>query len=172
MFGACLNRMGAIVVQAAADPPLADRLAQIAAPFGRDGELLAFDLDAASQPPFRVATSTLAAALADLNVGPEAAALNQALLPILEMLAVRYRKNPLAFYSSLLDEAALDRLLEGEYEIDGMTVSAEASTSSDGAALQRILEGLRKIPPENREIGRQADLTGILDRARWEATAW
>lgn len=156
VFGACLNRMGAIVVQGAADPPLTDRLAWIAAPFGRDGELLTFDLDAAPQPPLRIATSTLAAALADIGVGPEAAALNQSLLPILEMLAVRYKKNPLALYSAFVDEAALDRLVEGQYEIDGMTVRAETSTSSDGVALGRVLESLRKIPPEKREIGRQA----------------
>ncbi|WP_430912201.1 hypothetical protein [Methylobacterium sp. sgz302541] len=168
VFGACLNGMGAIIVQGADTPMLTDRIAEVAKPFGRDIEVESLSLEDAPRPPLRIATSTLAAAIADLRLGPEAVTLNQALLPILEMLATRYRKNPLALYEAFVDEGALKRLVDGKYELDGRTVSAEASASSEGAALGAVLEPLRKIPEEIREIGRKAlmvhatELAGLL----------
>ncbi|WP_066922532.1 hypothetical protein [Methylobacterium sp. CCH5-D2] len=156
VFGACLNGMGAIVVQSATDELLTDRIAAVAKPFGRDNEIETLDLTNAPQPPLRIATSTLRAAIADLHLGPEAIALNKALMPVLEMLATRYKQNPLVLYEAFVDEAALARLVAGTYEIERNTVSADDNASADAAALREVLAPLQELSAENREIGRKA----------------
>ncbi|MDP4025790.1 hypothetical protein Q8W71_24465 [Methylobacterium sp. NEAU 140] len=156
VFGACLNRMGAIVVQGAANELLTDQIAEVAKPFGRDNQIDTLNLEGTPKPPLRIATSTLAAAIADLRLGPEAIALNQALMPVLEMLATRYKQTPLALYGAFIDKDALARLVKGEYEIDQSTVSVGDDASVDAAALGEVLKPLSKISDEDREIGRKA----------------
>lgn len=156
VFGACLNRMGAIVVQSADAAMLTDRLAEVARPFGRDGEIRAIDLKQAPRPPLLITTTTLAAAIDDLRLGPEASAVNRALLPIIEMLATRYRKSALDLYQAFTDEVAFKRLVDGHYEIDRTTVSADTASSADGAAFRAVLKPLKEIPEDRREAGREA----------------
>ncbi len=75
----CMNRMGAIIVEAIPKPVarsksalsdetplkkpgmLTRQISEIAQPFGRDTEICSIDLDAGPQPPLRIAASTLTA---------------------------------------------------------------------------------------------------------------
>ncbi|GAA0241759.1 hypothetical protein LNAOJCKE_4893 [Methylorubrum aminovorans] len=156
VFGACLNRMGAIVVQSTAADMMTAQLAEVARPFGRDGEIRAVDLRQAPRQPLLISTANLADAIADLRLGPEASAVNRALLPIIEMLASRYRKSALDLYQAFTDETAFKRLLSGEYEIDRKNVSADTASSADGAAFRAVLKPLKEIPKDQRETGRKA----------------
>ncbi|WP_244528701.1 hypothetical protein [Methylobacterium gossipiicola] len=156
VFGACLNRMGAIIVQSADADMMTDQLAEVARPFGRDGEIRAIDFQQAPRPPLLITTATLADAIADLRLGPEASAVNRALLPIIDMLASRYRKSSLDLYQALTDETAFKRLLSGEYEIARKNVSADTASLADGAAFRAVLKPLKEIPKDQRETGRKA----------------
>ncbi|RVU18414.1 hypothetical protein [Methylobacterium oryzihabitans] len=174
VFGACINRMGAIVVQGIVRPVpeddanpddqeadekeemLAQKFAELARPFGRDNEVYSIDLDAVPRPPLRITASTLAAAIADMRLGPEAETLHGALMPFIEMVAQRRKKNPLELYAAFVDAVALDRLVAGKYEIDLHEVSADEITSADGAALQAAIDPIRAIPKTIRETGRIA----------------
>ncbi|NGM38031.1 MULTISPECIES: hypothetical protein [Methylobacterium] len=155
-LGACINRMGAIVVQSVKQPMLTGRLAEVARPYGRDNEIYSIDLQAVPRPPLRIAPSTLASAVTDLGLGPDAGAVNQALMPILEMLGARHQMNPLSLYEAFIDEAALGRLVNGEYEIGGDEVSAARLSSSDGAALRAAIKPLKELKDETRANGRKA----------------
>lgn len=174
VFGACINRMGAIVVQGIVRPVLendanpndqeadqkeemlAQGFTELARPFGRDNEVYSIDLDAVPRPPLRITASTLAAAIADMRLGPEAETLHGALMPFIEMVAQRRKKNPLELYAAFVDAVALDRLVAGKYEIDLHEVSADEITSADGAALQAAINPIRAIPKTIRETGRIA----------------
>lgn len=156
VFGACLNRMGAIIVQSTNADMMTEQLAEVARPFGRDGEIRAIDLRQAPRQPLLVSTANLADAIADLRLGPEASAVNRALLPIIEMLASRYQKSSLDLYQAFTDETAFTRLLAGEYEINRKNVSADSASSADGAAFRAVLKALKDIPKEQREAGRKA----------------
>ncbi|WP_048426283.1 hypothetical protein [Methylobacterium indicum] len=185
VFGACMNRMGAIIVEGIARPDVADNansdvqedvekeemLAQgfieLARPFGRDNEVYSIDLDAVPRPPLRIAASTLAAAIADMRLGSEAETLHGALMPFIEMVAQRRKKNPLELYAAFVDAVALERLVAGKYEFDLHEVSAEEITSADGVALKAALDLICAIPKTIREIGRialaahAAEITGL-----------
>lgn len=156
VLGSCINRMGAIVVQSAKQPMLSERLAEVAKPYGRDNEIYSIDLAAAPRSPLRIRPSTLSAAIADLGLGLDASAVNRKLMPVLEMLGARHRKNPLSLYEAFTDEAALGRLVNGEYEIDREEVSAARLSSSDGAALRAAIKPLKELKKETRESGRKA----------------
>ncbi|BCM88025.1 hypothetical protein [Methylobacterium indicum] len=174
VFGACINRMGAIIVEGIPKPMVKDEadpdapdaikneemltqsIAQVARPFGRDNEVYGVDLAAVPQPPLRIAASTLAAAIADMRLGPEADALNRALMPFIEQVAQRSGKNPLELYGAFLDEVALERLVEGKYEIDLHNVSAADMATADGAALLQAIKPIQAIPRDKRDLGREA----------------
>jgi hypothetical protein len=174
VFGACINRMGAIIVQGAAQPIVWDEddpddedpkeeeemlsqgFAEVARPFGRDNEVYSIDLNAVPQPPLRIAASTLAAAIADMRLGPEAEILHKELMPFVEMVAARYKKNPLELYAIFVDEAALDRLIAGNYEIELYNVSADEHTSVDAVAFREAIKPIRALPKNIRETGRKA----------------
>ncbi|BCM87615.1 hypothetical protein [Methylobacterium indicum] len=177
VFGACINRMGAIIVEGIPKslPELAGRgvldpgpgavrkpemltrqIASVAQPFGRDQEVYSIDLDAVPRPPLRIEDSTLAAAIADLRLGPEAEALHAVLMPFVKEIATRFKKNPLELYASFVDEVALEHLVEGKYEIDGHEVNAKEVESPEGAALRAAVQPIRDLPDDKREAGRKA----------------
>lgn len=174
VFAACMNGMGAIIVEgipqpvarnkgdpddgkAAKKPEMLTRqISQIAQPFGRDTEVYSIDLDAVPQPPLRVAPSTLTAAIADMRLGPEAEALHKELMPLALAIATRREKNPLEIYAAFLDEVALDRLIEGKYEIEGHEVDAGEDASAEGAALRKAIKPIQNLPDDKREAGRKA----------------
>ncbi|MCP1535571.1 hypothetical protein [Methylorubrum extorquens] len=130
--------------------------AEVAKSYGRDNEIYSIDLAAAPRSPLRIRSSTLSAAIADLGLGPDAGAVNRKLMPVIEMLGARHGKNPLSLYEAFTDEAALGRLVNGEYEIDREEVSAARLSSSDGAALRAAIKPLRELKEETRENGRKA----------------
>ncbi|WP_298953038.1 hypothetical protein [uncultured Methylobacterium sp.] len=156
VFGACYNGHGAIVIQNANDEMLTDQLIKIAAPFGRDLEVRAFNLIEAPQPPLRISTETITAAIADLGLGPEAIAVNAAMLPILRMLAERYGESLLKLYPTYLETEAFNKLLKGVYEFNGKDVKANDLSSSDAAALKKVIEPLNELLDVEREKGRLA----------------
>lgn len=163
VFGACINRMGAIIVEGVPDPDagkkaemLTGQIAEVARPFGRDQEVYPIDLDAVPQPPLRIADSTLAAAIADMRLGPEAEALHAVLMPFVKEVAARRQRNALELYAAFVDEVALDRLVEGKYEIDRHEVSADEVASAEGVVLREAIRPIRALSKEKREIGRKA----------------
>jgi hypothetical protein len=163
VFGACINRMGAIIVEGIPDPDagkkaemLTRQIAEVARPFGRDQEVYPIDLDAVPQPPLRIEDSTLAAAIADMRLGPEAEALHAVLMPFVKEVAARRQRNALELYAAFVDEVALDRLVEGKYEIDRHEVSADEVASAEGVALREAIRPIRALSKEKREIGRKA----------------
>ncbi|KMO26737.1 hypothetical protein VQ02_34110, partial [Methylobacterium variabile] len=178
VYGACMNGMGAIIVEGTPKPipqpvdededdlddPATDtrpemltrQMAQVAQPFGRDSEVYAIDLAAVPQPPLRVAASTLAAAIADLRLGPEAEALHGALMPFIEQVAQLRKKNPLELYAAFVEEVALERLVAGKYEVDLHNVSADEVGSPEGVALVETIKSIREIPKDKRDTGREA----------------
>jgi hypothetical protein len=174
VFGACMNGMGAIVVEGIPKPVarkkselsddkvprkpamLSRQISQIARPFGRDTEVYSIDLDAVPQPPLRVAASTLTTAIADMRLGPEAEALHAELLPLAMAIAIHRKKNPLEIYAAFLDEVALDRLIKGNYEIEGHGVAADEDASAEGAALRKAIKPIQNLPDDKREVGRKA----------------
>ena len=135
---------------------LTDQLIKIAAPFGRDLEVRAFNLIEAPQPPLRISTETITAAIADLGLGPEAIAVNAAMLPILRMLAERYGESLLKLYPTYLETEAFNKLLKGVYEFNGKDVKANDLSSSDAAALKKVIEPLNELLDVEREKGRLA----------------
>ncbi len=173
VFGACMNRMGAIIVEAIPKPVarsksalsdetplkkpgmLTRQISEIAQPFGRDTEICSIDLDAGPQPPLRIAASTLTAAIAEMQLGPEADALHKALMPLAMAIATRRDRSPLEIYAALLDEVALGRLIEGRYEIDGHEVAVDEDASAEGAAYRKAIRLIQDLPDDTREIGRK-----------------
>ena len=174
VFGACMNGMGAIIVENIPQPfarnkadldeekvakkpeMLTRQISKIAQPFGRDIEVYSIDLDAVPQPPLRVAASTLTAAIADIRLGPEAEALHKELLLLAMAVATRRDKSPFEIYAAFLDEVALGQLVEGRYEIDGHEVDAGEDASAEGAALRRAIKPIQNLPDDKREVGRKA----------------
>jgi hypothetical protein len=156
VFGACYNAHGAIVIQDANDEMLTDQLIKIAAPFGRDLEVRAFNLIEAPQPPLRISTETITNAIPDLGLGSEAIAVNEAMLPILRMLSERYRENLLTLYPTYLETEAFDKLVKGTYEFRGKDVKADDKSSSDAAAFKKVIEPLKDLSEETRKKGRLA----------------
>ncbi|MGN7126781.1 hypothetical protein [Methylorubrum thiocyanatum] len=151
VFAACLNRMGAVVVQDHAAPPLAGRIAAVARPFGCDLGMAAIDLHASLTPPLHLTTSAIEAALGDLGLSEKAQELNRALSPVLRMIGTRHGLNALALYRAFLDAEALSTLSRGEYEIDGLTVNTDGPASADAAALV----DLQALGEAEREEARQ-----------------
>jgi hypothetical protein len=182
VYGACMNGMGAIIVEGIPKPVprsvrqdadegeddrddpasnmmpemLTRQMARVARPFGRDNEVHAIDLAAVPQPPLRIAASTLAAAIADLRLGAEAEALHGALMPLIEQVAQLRQKNPLELYAAFVDEVALEHLVAGKYEIDLHNVSADEVRSPEGVALLKTIQSICTIPKDKRDIGREA----------------
>lgn len=173
VFGACINRLGAIIVEGIPQPivqngvnlganagkkpiMLTRQIAEVARPFGRDQEVHPIDLDAVPQPPLRIADTTMAAAIADLRLGPEAEALHAVLIPLVKEVASRRKKNPLELYAAFVDEVALDRLVAGKYEIDRHEVSADEVGSPEGVALLAAIKPIQGLSKEKREAGRKA----------------
>lgn len=156
VFGTCYNGHGAIVIQDADDEMLTNQLIKIAAPFGRDLEIRAFNLIKAPQPPLRITTETITAAIPDLGLGPDAIAVNEAMLPILRMLAKRYRENLLTLYPTYLDTEAFEKLVKGAYEFRDKDVKADDNSSSDAAVLRKVIEPLQELSDDTRKNGRLA----------------
>lgn len=155
VFGACLNQMGAIIIQDHAAPLLTSRLAGLARPFGRDREMARIDLNDPLTPPLRVTLRAIEDALASLDLSKAALALNAALGPALNLLATRYRRNGLPLYRAILDKDALAALIAGQPEIEGISLTAVGSTSTDVAIPEQLLAPLKAIPAVDLEQGRQ-----------------
>lgn len=155
VFGACLNQMGAIIVQDHETPPLAKSLAALACPFGRDREMARIDLHDPLSPPLRITIPAIADTLACLGLSKTALTLNAALAPILNLIATRHRRNSLPLYGAILDKDALDELIAGRPTIEGLMSTTESNTPADGLIPHQLLDQLKAIPATDLEQGRQ-----------------
>ncbi len=154
IVGACLNSIGAVVVEDHRLPSQAPALARQAEAFGRAREFARLDLSSPLETPLRITPEAIGRALATLALPRGALALNAALAPILAAIGARHRKNALPLYAACQSEAALARLASGAYEIDGHRIELASTSLSDAAALHTAFQPLADLPAGDREAAR------------------
>ena len=144
-FGACLNQMGALIVDDWTTPSLSRRLGQIAAPFGRDAGLVTVDLTDPLSNTLRITAESIAGALSANGVSQATIDVVEALTPVLALIGKRYALDPLSLYPIYFREEALSKLAKGQYEINGSTVNTKEAKAADEQAFTDVNKSLARF---------------------------